>query len=43
MKLQAFVFQDFKLIPFTMKENIVFDKASDIPGDKIMEAWKRQD
>lgn len=41
MKLLSVVFQDYKLFSFTMKENIVFDKASQIPDEEINMALEK--
>lgn len=41
MKLFAVVFQDYKLFSFTIKENIVFDKAPVSHTDRIMDAMEK--
>jgi ATP-binding cassette subfamily B protein/ATP-binding cassette subfamily C protein len=38
IKLLAVVFQDFKLFSFSLKENIVFNKAEDISDEFVMDA-----
>lgn len=35
MRLLSVVFQDYKLFSFTMKENIVFEKESQVPDEEI--------
>jgi ABC-type multidrug transport system fused ATPase/permease subunit len=41
MKLLAVVFQDYKLFSFSLKENIVFDKANMVSDEKINEAIEK--
>ncbi|WP_313133124.1 ABC transporter ATP-binding protein [Anaerocolumna sp.] len=41
MKLLSVVFQDYKLFSFTIKENIVFDKASQVPEETISKALEK--
>lgn len=43
MRLLSVVFQDYKLFSFTMKENIVFEKESQVPDEEINVVFKRLD
>lgn len=40
MKLLSVVFQDFKLLAFTVKENIALDKHEEIEDEKVLEILK---
>lgn len=41
MKLLSVVFQDFKLMAFSIKENIAFEKEAEVKDEKILEMLKK--